>query len=113
MTVTYVIATEGARTRDGGIVQYASGRVPDVPHNIVRVSDLVVYPDGSAARVISGCGEAQLDRGLALAIVGSRVGNGDIIIESPCSQYTVDVPYDPVSGVSSLDDTPGKFPYLL
>lgn len=77
------------------------------------MSDLIVYPEGSAARVISGCGEAKVDRGLALAIVGSRLGNGEIIIESPCTQYTVDIPDDQVLGLSSLGKTEGKLPYLL
>lgn len=80
---TYWIAVEGARTAQGGVIQAQSGRVAWARANVVRVGDLAVYPDGSIARIVSGCGAFHLDRGLALAVIGSTLHNGDVIIESP------------------------------
>jgi len=97
---THIIATAGARTAKGGTIEHASGEVPGVPIKVVRVGDLAVYPDGSAARVVSGCGEFHLDRGLPLAIVGSALHNGDVIIDSPFTDFTFyELNEHPVAGL--------------
>lgn len=83
---THIIATEGARTANGGVIQCASGAVKGVPHNVVRYGDIAIYPDGTAARVVSGGGAFYLDRGLPVAVVGSALSNGDVITESPYSK---------------------------
>lgn len=82
---TLTVATEGARTKRGGVIRHASGKAIK-ERRIVRVGDLAVYPDGSAARVVSGCGALRLDRGLPLAILGSELSNGDVIVGSPCTE---------------------------
>jgi len=82
-------ATEGALSRNGGRIEHGSrhftfplseGRKA----NKALVGDEVVYPDGSRARIISGSGYAATDGGgVAFALVGSQLDNGDEIISTP------------------------------
>lgn len=97
---THIIATEGARTFRGGVIECASGVIKGTSRKVVRYGDIAVYPDGSIARVVSGCGEHSLDRGLPLAIVGSELSNGDVIVSSPYQKYTFDeVAGQPIEGL--------------
>lgn len=45
---------------------------------IARKGDYVTYPDGRTAQIITGAGESNSD----LALVGSRLSNGDEIINT-------------------------------
>jgi len=85
----YRHACEGALTRDGGVLQES----PD-SHSRMQFSDgtsrryslagdKVVYPDGSTAKIISGTGKYFRHNGKSMALVGSHLDNGDIIISTP------------------------------
>lgn len=77
------LASEGSQTRKGGVIQNT-----DSPLSFsleggrevrgAQTGDLVTYPDGSTAQIITGSGEQYSD----LALVGSRLSNGDEIINT-------------------------------
>ena len=75
-------ATEGSTTeRDGRVVHGSSGaKIADL--TIARVGDKVVYEDGSEAYIIDGAGFAAVYLDKPLALVGSRLSNGDRIVKS-------------------------------
>lgn len=80
----YRLATEGSRTRDGGVIKSAStGQTIGLDNGqMVRVAqkgDSVVYADGSTAKIVTGAGESNSN----VALVGSRLCNGDEIINTP------------------------------
>lgn len=78
----YRVATEGSQTRDGGTIQQASsGLELTLEGRKLRAAlrgDKVVYPDGSMARIVTGAGK----RNNHFALVGSRLNNGDEIINT-------------------------------
>jgi uncharacterized Zn-binding protein involved in type VI secretion len=76
---TYILATIGAKTRQGGEVVTASSGM----ELIARVGDKVHYPDGSETEITSGAGALLLISGRPAAIVGSHLANGDRIVSSP------------------------------
>lgn len=78
------LATEGSRSRNGGVIRSASSTMEIVLPNgdKVRVAcagDLVEYADGSSAAILSESGENQGQ----VAVVGNRIANGDEIIDTP------------------------------
>ncbi|SET10004.1 hypothetical protein SAMN05216197_106136 [Pseudomonas graminis] len=78
------MAAEGSQTRDGGvIVRGALGvefRLADGSKVAgASVGDCAVYPDGTMAQVVTGAGKANSQ----MALVGSRLSNGDEIINTP------------------------------
>lgn len=79
----YRIATEGSQTRDGGTIQQASSPLAFALDGrelrAAQKGDHVVYADGSTARIVTGAGESNSD----VALVGSRLSNGDEIINTP------------------------------
>jgi len=81
----YRLAVRGARTAHGGALREPSGTWEVAPHlgNAAVVGDLVHYPDGSTACVISGLGLADRSDFAPLAFVGSELDNGDTITDSP------------------------------
>ncbi|WP_442798739.1 PAAR domain-containing protein [Pantoea vagans] len=78
-------ATVGSLTRNGGILQKASGRSTAGGLQVARVGDRVVYADGSEATIISGAGTARIIQGAPAALAGSMLDNGDEIISTPQS----------------------------
>jgi hypothetical protein len=79
---TYYAVTEGATTKNGGVVQVRyseSGYVNLHEKRLATVGDLVIYPDGSTARIISGCGFCMTLNEFPVAINQSVLDNGDII----------------------------------
>jgi hypothetical protein len=79
----YRVATEGSQTRDGGTIQQVSSSLTFTLDNGWKVraaqkGDEVVYADGSTARIITGAGKNNSD----IALVGSRLSNGDEIINT-------------------------------
>lgn len=81
----HAAATDGSRTRDGGIVRItfqADERmgINNVP--FASVGDEVIYPDGRVALIDSGAGFAATWRDRPLALVGSSIDNGDIIVDT-------------------------------
>lgn len=79
----YRVATEGSQTRNGGTIQQVSSSLTFTLDNGWKVraaqkGDEVVYADGSTARIITGAGKNNSD----IALVGSRLSNGDEIINT-------------------------------
>ena len=75
-------ATVGSITERGGRVAQASSSINIVELAIARVDDKVVYEDGSEAHIIDGAGFAAIHKDKPLALVGSRLSNGDRIAKS-------------------------------
>jgi uncharacterized Zn-binding protein involved in type VI secretion len=77
----YLVATVGARTDQGGTVVSGEQGVQLEGYAIACVGDHVTYPDGRGARIQSGSRHVFVaDR--AVAAVGSRLDNGDVIVDS-------------------------------
>ncbi|MET3928817.1 putative Zn-binding protein involved in type VI secretion [Lysobacter sp. OAE881] len=77
----HAVATVGARTAQGGTVVSGDPRVLMDGHAIACVGDRVTYPDGRDARIQSGSRHVFVAE-RAIAAVGSRLDNGDVIVES-------------------------------
>lgn len=84
---TYAVALNGARTKKGGIIRASeySFRVSGIP--LALVGDEATYSDGSTSKIISGLGVALTVFGHSLALVGSYLENGDVIIETPETSF--------------------------
>ncbi|MFH4214374.1 PAAR domain-containing protein, partial [Acinetobacter baumannii] len=69
--------------QNGGLVNTSSniGKIGGL--SIARVGDEVIYADGTTSKIISGAGTACIVDGSPVALVGSRLENGDVIIDSP------------------------------
>ncbi|MDY6457537.1 PAAR domain-containing protein [Acinetobacter faecalis] len=77
----YHLALNGVKTRNGGLVKGRSGMFLDnIP--VALVGDEVIYEDGTTSKIISGAGFALMEGNLPVALVGSRLENGDEIIEA-------------------------------
>ncbi|AMN79405.1 hypothetical protein [Pseudomonas azotoformans] len=80
----YRIATQGSQTRDGGVIKQATFpvelKLTDGSHvRAAQKGDYVVYPDGTQSQVVTTAGKANSN----IALVGSRLSNGDLIINTP------------------------------
>jgi hypothetical protein len=80
----YRLATEGSQTRDGGMIRQASSPLTFTLDNgrkvrAARKGDCAMYIDGSTAQIVTGAGQGNSH----LALVGSRLSNGDEIINTP------------------------------
>lgn len=87
VTAIYRLATQGSRTREGGVIRHATspmtitlsgGQIVDV----AQTGDWVEYPDGSQAQIITGTGEHSRLVEQSAALVGSVLSNGDEIIDT-------------------------------
>ncbi|KAB0491098.1 hypothetical protein [Pseudomonas vancouverensis] len=79
----YRLATEGSQNRDGGIVQQATSALEYTLESgrkvrVAQIGDVVVYADGRTAQIVTGAGTENSD----IALVGSRLCNGDEIINT-------------------------------
>ena len=79
----YRLATEGSQTREGGVIRQATSPFEFTIGDGQKVraaqkGDCVAYPDGRTAQIITGAGQ-EYDH---LALVGSRLCNGDEIINT-------------------------------
>ena len=82
------IATEGSTTRRGGIVAPVERESKLLLDNgryasIATAGDIVTYPDGSTAAIVTRAGKASMWKGVGVALVGSVLDNGDEIISTP------------------------------
>ncbi|NWC95033.1 MULTISPECIES: hypothetical protein [unclassified Pseudomonas] len=80
----YRVAAEGSQTRNGGVIQQVTTRMEFKLDNGQQVraaqkGDYAVYADGSKAQIVTASGEGNSH----LALVGSRLSNGDEIINTP------------------------------
>lgn len=90
----YRIAVDGALTQRGGVVRAAwNGAEIELDGgqkvNIALVGDEVVYPDGTTARIVTGSGSKFQKGDQSIALVGSRLSNGDVIISTPQAGSTL------------------------
>ncbi|MFS2125281.1 hypothetical protein [Pseudomonas sp. Pseusp97] len=78
-----LFATEGSQTKRGGVIQKGTSPLVIVIESgekltVARTGDPIQYPDGSLAYIKTGAGKANGN----LALVGSRLDNGDEIINT-------------------------------
>lgn len=78
-----LLASEGSQSKRGGVIKKGtSGSTVIIESGeelaIAQIGDPVEYPDGSVAYIKTGAGKAFSN----LALVGSRLDNGDEIINS-------------------------------
>lgn len=83
-TGIFRVAAEGSQTRDGGVIVKGTlgveFRLADSSEAAgARVGDCAIYPNGTMAQVVTGAGKANSQ----MALVGSRLSNGDEIINTP------------------------------
>ncbi|PJR64669.1 PAAR domain-containing protein [Raoultella sp. T31] len=86
----YRFATVGSLTRRGGIVHETNHEAKMQAENgemmsIALKGDEVVYPDGTTARIATSTGKSKTCKGRGIALVGSKLDNGDEIISTPQS----------------------------
>lgn len=84
----YAVATDGATTKQGGAVTAGRSGAQLEGRNVARVGDEVTYPDGSKAWITMGCWRVQLS-GRPIAVVGSRLSNGDFISSKPSNRAEI------------------------
>ncbi|WP_230975233.1 PAAR domain-containing protein [Burkholderia stagnalis] len=89
---THLFATIGALTQRGGRVTKASSKLTVVGLAVARVGDIVTYEDGSEAVITDGAGRYAIGGDKPLALVGSRLSNGDHIVETPQRSWGIHVP---------------------
>lgn len=78
-----LFASEGSQSKRGGVIKKGTSSLIVTIESgeelaIARIGDPVEYPDGSVAYIKTGAGKAFSN----LALVGSRLDNGDEIINS-------------------------------
>lgn len=84
----YRIAVDGALTQRGGVIR-APWNGAEIEHesrqkvNIALVDDEVAYPDSTTAHIITGSGAEYRKGEESIALVGSRLSSGDVIISTP------------------------------
>ncbi|USA52334.1 PAAR domain-containing protein [Acinetobacter sp. C32I] len=79
----FFVATHGSKTKNGGLIRATiNQKIKAQGHLLAVVGDEAIYEDGTTSKIISGAGEAGSIEGYDIALVGSRLENGDEIIES-------------------------------
>ena len=79
----FFVATHGSKTKNGGLIRATlNQKIKAQGHLIAVVGDEAIYEDGTTSKIISGAGEAGAIEGRDIALVGSRLENGDEIVES-------------------------------
>ena len=78
----HLLATIGSLTERGGRITTATSQLKIAGLAVARVRDIVTYNDGSEAVIMDGAGAAAVFIDQPLALVGSRLSNGDRIVES-------------------------------
>lgn len=79
---THLFATIGSLTEQGGRITKATSGLTVTGLVLARVGDVVTYDDGSEAVITDGAGAFAVDDGKPIALVGSRLSNGDRIVET-------------------------------
>ena len=79
----FFVATHGSKTKNGGLIRATlNQKIKAQGHFIAVVGDEAIYEDGTTSKIISGAGDVGSIDEHDLALVGSRLENGDEIIES-------------------------------
>jgi uncharacterized Zn-binding protein involved in type VI secretion len=84
----YRFATAGSLTRLGGVIRetYHESKMLDENGEMMSVAlkgDEVVYPDETTARIVTSTGKSKIYNGCGIALIGSKLDNGDEIISTP------------------------------
>lgn len=87
----YYFAVNGSKTKNDGLVKASAIQHTIGGLAIARVGDEVIYTDGTTSKIISGAGTACIVDGLSVALVGSRLENGDEIIDSPNNSVAINI----------------------
>lgn len=85
----YYLAVNGSKTRNGGLVRALNANYKIGGITVASVGDEVIYTDGTTSKIISGAGVACIVNGKSVALVGSRLENGDEIIDSPNTSVAI------------------------
>jgi len=84
----FLAATDGSKTKNGGLVKVTINKsVKAEGYLIAAVADEVICEDGITSKIISGAGEEGEFEGFEMALIGSRLENGDEIIDSLQSAF--------------------------
>ncbi|WP_434113685.1 PAAR domain-containing protein [Paraburkholderia caffeinilytica] len=80
----YLVVTDGAKTLAGGTVvcDRTSAHLLLEGRPVACVGDHVEYADGSRATIVNGAGSALQWAGRPVALAGSRLDNGDLIVQA-------------------------------
>lgn len=78
----YCAVSHGSKTKNSGLIRASIMTFKIKGIAFAVVGDEAIYPDGSTAKIISGAGEALTVNGHPAALVGSRLENGDEIIDT-------------------------------
>lgn len=89
---TYLFATIGALTKRGGRVTECTSGLTVAGLAVARVGDVVTYEDGSEAVITDGAGNCAVSRDKPFALVGSRLSNGDRIVETLQRLWGIHIP---------------------
>lgn len=94
VTAIYRLAVAGSLTERGGVADEFNTK-PEQGYkyrlsngqwaSVLTEGCTVSYPDGSSARIISSAGSKHTYEGRGVALVGSELDNGDVIISTPQS----------------------------
>ncbi|KHK60995.1 hypothetical protein PI86_00610 [Burkholderia sp. A9] len=93
-TPTHLFAIMGALTEWGGRMTQASSGLTVIGLVVARVGDIVTYEDRSEAVISDGAGKYAVDCDKPFALVGSRLSNGDRIVETLQRSCGIRVPAD-------------------
>jgi len=93
-----LFATIGALTERGGRVTEATSGLTVAGLVVARVGDVVTYEDGSEAVIVDGAGEYAICSDKPFALVGSRLSNGDRIVETLQRLSGIHVPVGETAG---------------
>jgi uncharacterized Zn-binding protein involved in type VI secretion len=87
----YYLAVNGSKTKNDGLVKASVIQHTIGGLAIARVGDEVIYADGATSKIISGAGTACIVDGLSVALIGSRLENGDEIVDSPNNAVAINI----------------------
>ncbi|MBN3773028.1 MULTISPECIES: PAAR domain-containing protein [Burkholderia] len=108
---THLFATIGALTERGGRITEATSDLTVAGLVVARVGDVVTYEDGSEAVIVDGAGEYAICSDKPFALVGSRLSNGDRIVETLQRLSGIHVPVgETAEGLFNEDYAPPALP---
>jgi uncharacterized Zn-binding protein involved in type VI secretion len=88
---TYLFATVGSTTERGGRVTRVSTTATIDGKGLAVVGDIVSYEDGTEAAIIDGAGFAAIWGDKPVALIGSRLSNGDRITTAAQHEFGISV----------------------
>lgn len=108
---THLFATIGALTERGGRITTATSGLAVIGLAVARVGDVVTYEDGSEAVIIDGAGASLICDDKPVALVGSRLSNGDHIVETLQRAFGISVrEHEPIEGLFDPTYVPPSAP---